>query len=125
MTENKSRIKSAGGRCGRCGSNTIKLTVARLNLNGGIEELALAADTVRLGAGMSATGRLAEKIVSMPRSPPCSTTPMLRAIMARFAWLESRPKQLARLPTVWIFCREFAMKLAGKFASSMAIPKPI
>jgi exopolyphosphatase/guanosine-5'-triphosphate,3'-diphosphate pyrophosphatase len=42
------------------GSNTIKLTVARPGAQGGIEELLLAAETVRLGAGLGATGRLAD-----------------------------------------------------------------
>lgn len=42
------------------GSNTIKLTVARPGQGGGIEELATAAETVRLGAGLAASGRLAD-----------------------------------------------------------------
>jgi exopolyphosphatase/guanosine-5'-triphosphate,3'-diphosphate pyrophosphatase len=41
------------------GSNTIKLSVARPGPNGGIEELATAAETVRLGAGIGMTGVLA------------------------------------------------------------------
>ena len=42
------------------GSNSIKLTVARPGVSGGIEHLASAAAAVRLGAGLSTSGRLAE-----------------------------------------------------------------
>ncbi|CAA9545957.1 MAG: hypothetical protein AVDCRST_MAG87-468 [uncultured Thermomicrobiales bacterium] len=42
------------------GSNSIKLTVARPGLSGGIEELASAVAAVRLGAGLSTSGRLAD-----------------------------------------------------------------
>ena len=42
------------------GSNSIKLTVARPGLPGRIVELASAAAAVRLGAGVSTTGRLAD-----------------------------------------------------------------
>jgi exopolyphosphatase/guanosine-5'-triphosphate,3'-diphosphate pyrophosphatase len=41
------------------GSNTIKLTVANVTSEGNIEELASAAETVRLGLGMNVSGRLA------------------------------------------------------------------
>lgn len=42
------------------GSNSIKMTVARSNGAGGIEEILLASETVRLGAGVDLHGRLAE-----------------------------------------------------------------
>jgi exopolyphosphatase/guanosine-5'-triphosphate,3'-diphosphate pyrophosphatase len=42
------------------GSNTIKLTVANVTSEGDIEELASAAETVRLGLGMNISGRLAD-----------------------------------------------------------------
>lgn len=42
------------------GSNTIKMTVARPGVRGGIEEIAIDAATVRLGAGLGTSGRLAE-----------------------------------------------------------------
>lgn len=42
------------------GSNTIKLTVARPGVSGAIEELATGAETVRLGAGLATSGRLAD-----------------------------------------------------------------
>ncbi len=42
------------------GSNTIKLTIARPGTQGGIEEFVFAAETVRLGAGLRTSGRLAE-----------------------------------------------------------------
>ncbi len=42
------------------GSNSIKLTVARPGVSGGIEELVSAAAAVRLGAGVSTSGRLAD-----------------------------------------------------------------
>jgi len=42
------------------GSNTLKLTVARLDAAGGIEDLVSAAETVRLGAGLNRLGRLAD-----------------------------------------------------------------
>lgn len=41
------------------GSNTIKLTVARPGPHSGIEELTSAAEAVRLGTGLAATGHLA------------------------------------------------------------------
>lgn len=46
------------------GSNTIKLTVARPGKAGAIEELATAAETVRLGAGLATSGRLADDRVA-------------------------------------------------------------
>jgi len=42
------------------GSNSIKMTVARSNGAGGLEEILLASETVRLGAGVDQHGRLAE-----------------------------------------------------------------
>lgn len=42
------------------GSNSIKMTVARPRPQGGIEEIAWNAETVRLGAGLDTTGRLAD-----------------------------------------------------------------
>ena len=42
------------------GSNSIKLTVARPGVSGGIEELASATAAVRLGAGLNTSGHLAE-----------------------------------------------------------------
>ncbi|MBA2277136.1 MAG: hypothetical protein H0W06_05175 [Chloroflexia bacterium] len=41
------------------GSNTVKLTVARPGRDGGVDELAAAAETVRLGAGLARSGVLA------------------------------------------------------------------
>jgi exopolyphosphatase/guanosine-5'-triphosphate,3'-diphosphate pyrophosphatase len=42
------------------GSNTIKMTVARLSEHAALETLAMRAETVRLGAGLEASGRLAD-----------------------------------------------------------------
>src|SRR5688500_2555064 len=42
------------------GSNTIKMTVARPGAEGGLDEFAWNAETVRLGAGLEASGRLAD-----------------------------------------------------------------
>jgi exopolyphosphatase/guanosine-5'-triphosphate,3'-diphosphate pyrophosphatase len=42
------------------GSNSIKMTVARPHPHRGIEEIGWNAETVRLGAGLDATGRLAD-----------------------------------------------------------------
>ncbi|MFM9108774.1 MAG: Ppx/GppA phosphatase family protein [Chloroflexota bacterium] len=42
------------------GSNSLKLAVARLDAGGAIEEFDWAIDTVRLGRGLDASGRLAE-----------------------------------------------------------------
>ncbi len=42
------------------GSNSIKMSVARPRPGGGLEELASASETVRLGAGLERTGRLAD-----------------------------------------------------------------
>ncbi len=42
------------------GSNSIKMTIARLEPTGEIDEIAWAVETVRLGAGLDASGRLAD-----------------------------------------------------------------
>src|SRR4051812_2396313 len=42
------------------GSNSVKMTVARLSATGAIEILTEASDAVRLGSGSAATGLLAE-----------------------------------------------------------------
>lgn len=42
------------------GSNTLKLTVARVHVEDGIAELMSDADTVRLGSGLTTSGRLAD-----------------------------------------------------------------
>lgn len=42
------------------GSNSIKMTVGRPTNDGAIDEVAIASDTVRLGAGLDQTGRLAD-----------------------------------------------------------------
>jgi hypothetical protein len=41
------------------GSNSIKMTIARLDSSGGIEQIGWASDVVRLGQGMDETGRIA------------------------------------------------------------------
>ncbi len=46
------------------GSNSIKMTVARQNPDGGVVELLSLAETTRLGAGIETTGRLSEESMS-------------------------------------------------------------
>ncbi len=46
------------------GSNTIKMTLGRLDDTGGLVEFGWASDTVRLGTGVAATGRLADDRVA-------------------------------------------------------------
>jgi len=60
------------------GSNTIKVTVARPDAIGGIEELAIAAETVRLGAGLGTSGRLAEDRIEAALTVLCDFAGLAR-----------------------------------------------
>jgi len=70
------------------GSNSIKMTIARLDPAGGLEQVAWASETVRLGAGVEATGRLADDRVAAAL-----------ATLARFA-AEARGRGAGRIVAV-------------------------